>query len=315
MSTISIPNEIKELKLSVLYGGPSCEREISLISGKAVYDSLASLGLDVVLVDAMGDFLQTLKQNHVQMAFIALHGTFGEDGTVQKLLDEAGILYTGCGPKPSEIAFDKSKAQQLFKDGGVSVADFVVFYDRDAALKEIPFKGGMVVKPSKSGSSVGVTLLKGKDGYHEAIELAFKYSDSVIVEQFIHGRELTVGILGDEALPIVEVIAGREFYDFQAKYKDNQTKYEFPAKLSPKQAQLVTEQALLAYQTLGGEVMARVDIILDTNDKPYVLEANTIPGLTAKSLLPKAALAKGIQFDALCVRIIELSMDKTKVVP
>ncbi len=299
-------------KIAVLAGGPSCEREISLISGQAVYDALSALGYPVVMIDPMGDFMDTLKKENVSLVFIALHGTFGEDGTIQRLLEKEGISYTGPGPQASEIAFNKEAAQRLFHRHGILVPPLFVLTSKEDISKQPPFGFPLVVKPAKAGSSVGVSILRNPEGYAQACENAFQYSDVVLVEKYIRGRELTVGILGQEALPVVEVIADREFYDFQAKYKDSGTRYEFPARLTEAERHSVVETALSAYHALESEVMSRVDIILSEEDgQPYVLEVNTIPGLTPKSLLPKAASAAGVSFSELCVKIMGLS--KTRV--
>lgn len=300
-------------KIAVLAGGPSCEREVSLISGRSVHEALLSLGQPALLVDAVGDFMGTLVREDVSLAFIALHGTFGEDGTVQRLLEKEGILYTGPGPLVSERAFDKEISQGLFQKEGICVPSFGVLRSVSEGSKKAPIDFPLVVKPAKSGSSVGVSILKDPGEYKKACEEAFVYSDTVIVESYIPGRELTVGILGDEALPVVEVIAGREFYDYEAKYKDSTTRYEFPARLTQAEREIVTAEAMKAYHAIHGEVMSRVDIILGRDGKPYVLEVNTIPGLTPKSLLPKAAFAAGIHFPGLCARIIALSMEKMRI--
>lgn len=301
-------------KIAVLAGGPSCEREISLISGNAVQAALRERGYDAFLVDpdTRGDFSIDLKRRGVTAAFIALHGTFGEDGTIQKILERAGILYTGSGPEVSRLSFDKSLTQSLLKEKGVLVPDFTLV--RSGESSQPPFDVPLVVKPSTSGSSVGITILKDAADYARALNEAFKYSDTAVVERFILGRELTVGILDGRALPVVEVVAQRNFYDYEAKYKDNQTRYDAPAKLEPTEAASITAAALRAYQVIGCEVMARVDVILGTDGRPYVLEANTIPGLTGKSLLPKAAKAAGIEFPDLCVRILELSFKRQRVI-
>jgi D-alanine-D-alanine ligase len=295
-------------KIAVLAGGPSCEREISLISGKAVYDSLQQQGFTVLWVDAVGDFMRTLKEESVDLAFIALHGAFGEDGSVQKLLEKEGIAYTGPGVAMSERAFDKSKAQILFDQKGVRVPKFTILRSLPSPTAAPVCGLPCFVKPAQAGSSVGVSFVKQADEYYPALKKAFEYSDVVIVDEYVRGRELTVGILGDKALPIVEVVPKREFYDYEAKYGESGTEYIFPAKLTTQEAGLVSDMAIRAYQALGGEVMSRVDLILSQKGEPFVLEINTIPGLTPKSLLPKAAKACGLNFDQLCARIIDLSI-------
>mgnify|MGYP001574246707 CR=1 FL=1 len=295
-------------KVVVLAGGPSCEREISLISGKAVSDALVSKGIPAVMLDPMGDFLPDLKDRGPTIVFLALHGTFGEDGTIQKILEDEGIPYTGSGVAASEAAFDKSRAQDLFQKADIRIPEFITIEQTEPMVLPKKFSFPIIVKPAASGSSVGVSILFKQEDYEKAVFLAFQYSDRVLVEQYIQGRELTVGFLADKPLPVVEVIAQRKFYDYEAKYKDNATRYEFPAKLSVDEARLVSELASQAYRVLGCKVMARVDIIFAEDKKSYVLEVNTIPGLTHKSLLPKAASAAGIDFPELCVRILDLSM-------
>ncbi len=296
-------------KIVVLAGGTSCEREVSLVSGKAVCDALTQKGLNAILLDPVGDFEPQLRNQKPDFAFIALHGTFGEDGAVQKILDKEEIPYSGSGPEASAKAFDKAKAQAFFKDAGIDVADFAVL-DQSFGIRVpqgIPFP--LVVKPSAAGSSVGITLLQDAGMFEAAVKEAFKYSDKVLVEKYISGRELTVGILGDQTLPIVEIVSKRKFYDYQAKYGDSGTTYEVPAKIEPVLAQKIAQIALKAHRILGCEAMSRVDFILGEDGTPYLLEINTIPGLTGRSLLPKAAKAAGIDFGSLCVKIIELSLE------
>lgn len=305
-------NDLFKEKIAVLAGGPSCEREISLISGKAVFDALRGLGLSVFLLDPdpQGNFVQTLKAENTTFVFIALHGSFGEDGTIQRMLEEAQIPYTGSGVLASSLAFDKSKAQGLFAQAGLRIPEFWILKKPEDVQLIKPDFFPLVIKPASAGSSVGVHILPDPKGLEASAEDAFRYSETVLAERYILGRELTVGILDGKPLPIVEVIASQKFYDYKAKYQDNQTRYEFPARLKPEEVQKVSQAALLAYRAVGCEVMGRVDVILSREGTPYVLEINTIPGLTNKSLLPKAAQALGIDFPGLCVKIIELSTNR-----
>jgi len=295
-------------KIAVLAGGPSCEREISLISGQAVLEALTAKAISAVLLDPVGDFLSVLKKDNISMVFLALHGTFGEDGTIQRMLEEEGVIYTGTGIEASGIAFDKSRTQTLFQKAGIQIPEFVVLRKGESSSLPKNLSFPVVTKPSMCGSSVGISIVFDETDYEKAILEAFRYSDVVLIDRYIPGRELTVGFLGDESLPIVEVITQQKFYNYQAKYEDTGTRYEFPAKLTAKEARRITEMASKAYQVIGCEVMARVDVILGEDGEPYVLEVNTIPGLTGKSLLPKAALAAGIDFPALCVKILDLSL-------
>ena len=299
-------------KIAILCGGTSCEREISLVSGQAVFEAFSRLEIPAIQIDPKdGDFISTLKREAVTFAFIALHGTFGEDGTVQALLEEAQIPYTGSGIRASRNAFDKSIAQSFFQKAGIPVPSYKVLRKEDKDRRPDPIRVPFVVKPASSGSSVGVTIVTQAEDFGKALEEAFRYSDAALVEEYVAGRELTVGILGEEVLPIVEVIPGRAFYDYEAKYKDGGTRYEFPAKLDENRADRVRRLAWEAYACLGCEVMGRVDIIWGSGSGPVVLEVNTIPGLTGKSLLPKAAKARGIDFPELCVRILNLSKEKS----
>jgi D-alanine--D-alanine ligase len=301
-------------RVAVLAGGTSCEREVSLVSGRNVFEALHAKGLSVLWVDAVGDFMSRLKEENITIAFVALHGAFGEDGAVQRLLEKEGISYTGSDVRSSSLAFDKSKSQALFRRENILVPEFIVFENISQIQQKIPFDFPIVVKPAKAGSSVGVTVLTDCAGYEAACLDAFRYSDTILIERFIAGRELTVGILGEQPLPIVEVTVQRKFYDYEAKYGDSGTRYEVPAKLTPSQTEKITHEAMRAHEALGCRTMSRVDLILAPDDKAYVLEVNTIPGLTSKSLLPKAAASAGIDFSALCVRILTLALTERKVV-
>ena len=309
--------EFSNEKIAVLAGGPSCEKEISLRSGRNVMEALRSRGFSPlwVEVDSADGLLGTLRREKVTLAFIALHGTFGEDGTVQRLLEKEGILYTGPGPLASERAFDKAQSQTLFKNAGIRVPEFEVYGDisRVPDKPSLPFP--LVVKPARAGSSVGVTIVSRAPDLRKAAEEAFRYSDAILAERFIPGRELTVGVLGEQALPVVEVVVQREFYDYEAKYGDTGTRYEVPARLSEKEARTVVEESLKAHRTLGCEMMSRVDLMLAPDGKVYVLEVNTIPGLTSKSLLPKAAREAGIDFPELCVRILAMALARKRMAP
>lgn len=299
--------------IAVLAGGPSCEREVSLVSGRAVFDALRSKGIDAVIIDPADNVVDEIKKAGATAAFIALHGSFGEDGTIQKLLEEGGIAYTGSGVEASRRAFDKSIAQSVFKERGLRVPDFLVIRKGDSLPAENTLGYPLVVKPATCGSSVGISILKSGDLFREACAKAREYSDTILLERYIQGRELTVGLLGGQVLPAVEVVPLRSFYDYQAKYQDTGTRYECPAKLSASEAQTLKEMALESMRELGCSVLCRADFILAPDGRPYLLEVNTIPGLTGKSLLPKAAKAAGIDFPDLCVRILQLSLEKAKV--
>ncbi len=300
-------------KIAVLCGGRSCEREVSLVSGRAVVGALAAAGFEVISMDPADEgYLDALKRERPAIAFLALHGTYGEDGTIQRALEKAGIPYTGSGPEASERAFDKATTQTLLRQKGLPVPDFVILNSPADLSAAQSFGVPQVVKPARAGSSVGISIVQDPSDIAEACREAFRHSERVLVERYTPGRELTVGILGDEALPVGEIIPQRSFYDYQAKYGDSGTRYEFPARLSREKSDELRRLALAAHRAAGCEAMSRVDLMLSREERPYLLEINTIPGLTSKSLLPKAAGAAGIDFTGLCVKIIELSMTRAE---
>ena len=300
------------MKIAVLAGGSSCEREISLISGRAIFDALKNRGLNATLLDPGENFADHLKEWGTTIAFVALHGSFGEDGSVQRILEEAGIAYTGSRAEASARAFNKSVAQEIFKKENLNVPSFRVLKKSDPLPVLLASDYPLVVKPAACGSSIGISILTS-GGLEEACRKARDYSDTVLIERYVRGRELTIGILGDQALPPVEVIPLRSFYDTQAKYQDTGTRYECPARLTAAQEMDLREAAFKATRALGCEIMARVDFILGEDGAAYILEVNTIPGFTDKSLLPKAAKAAGIDFPDLCVRILQLSLERSQV--
>ena len=305
-------------RIGVLMGGSSSERKISLKSGKAVYDSLVSAGLDVVAIDITSDDLgltsKLILSKRIDVAFIALHGRFGEDGEIQYILEKLGIPYTGSGIKASRLALDKISSHHIFRIHGLAVPRYKVFdsLNRNFNFSLLnKFSYPLVVKPATHGSSIGLSIIENKHRLLKAMNLAFRFDDQIIVEEYIKGREMTVGILDDQTLPIIEIIPRRRFFDYQAKYKPGITRYIVPAKLDKKIAQGVSRAGLLAHNYLGCFGFSRVDMIL-RGSQPFVLEVNTIPGLTQMSLLPKAAKAVGINFDQLCIRLVKLAYERFK---
>lgn len=288
-------------------GGPGSERDVSLATGQGISKALRSLGVEVVDVDVRDENFALLDD--VDLAFIALHGTFGEDGQVQKILEDRGVAYTGEGIKGSELAFDKIRSKEKFRDYGVTTPE----WETVEAYRHPQMKLPIVVKPPRQGSTVGVFIVKQPEHLEQAIVDAAKYDRELLIEKFIPGREFTVGILGDKALPILEIIPKGGFYDFATKYPflNPQTgasaQHICPARIDPDKSKEIQELALGAFRALCLEVYARVDVILSENGEPFVLEVNTIPGMTEASLLPEAAAAAGINYVDLCVRIIELS--------
>jgi len=307
-------------KIGVLMGGPSAEREISFKSGKAVFDSLNNSGIDCVSIDIKTDNpeenTRVIRSQSIDCAFIALHGTYGEDGGIQKVLEELGIPYTGSDPQASSLAMDKAATHCLFESRGISVPKHIVISeDNRKDVKDISnkLKFPLVVKPSCQGSSVGLSIADNIDSLEKALLIAFGFGKNVIIEEYLSGREFTVGILDNKALPVVEIITKNRFFDYEAKYTYGMTQYIVPAQLDIRQNNILQDNALIAHRVLGCSGCSRVDIILDSNDIPYVLEVNTIPGLTGTSLLPKAAKAAGIDFSNLCLRLIELAYEKAQV--
>lgn len=306
--------------IGVLMGGYSSEREISLKSGKAVSESLQRQGFEVSSLDIVERQEERIKdfiaRAHLDAAFIALHGRLGEDGTIQTILDDLNIPYPGSGARASRLALDKAAAQDLFKKNGLNVPPYVTLCGREIArhediLRDIDFFP-VVVKPACEGSSIGITLVRERECLGAALRQAFEYGDKVLIEQYIQGKELTVGILEERPLPPVEIRHRRAFFDFTAKYSPGMTEYIVPAQISQESCALLQKAAAGAHRVLGCEDLSRVDFILSDEGTYYILEVNTIPGFTATSLLPKAARAAGIEFDQLCVRLMKAAYGKKK---
>ncbi len=293
-------------KIAVLKGGFSAEREVSLRTGAAVANALRVLGYQVDEVDVKEP--SVMLPRGCGAAFIALHGMFGEDGQVQEEMEAQGIVYTGCGASASRLAFDKADSKRAFEKAGVPSPAFQIVGRGERPSIPCPY----VVKPSRQGSSVGISQVHSMADMDNALEVAFRFDDVVVAEAFVRGRELTVGILGDEALPIVEIVPKQGEYNYDNKYTPGRTDYYCPAQLSAAVAARVQEVALAAHRALGCEVYSRVDVLLDADEKPWVLEVNTIPGMTETSLLPKAARAAGIEFGELCEKILEFSRQARK---
>jgi D-alanine-D-alanine ligase len=297
-------------KIAVLMGGPGAERDVSLATGKAIHKALTVAGYDAVTVDVTGTTVEIPQDT--DLAFNAIHGTFGEDGQLQDLLEARGIPYTGAGSASSKLAIHKSLAKERFVAASVPTARSETLSLSPGLLPHPTIKAPLVIKPPLEGSSVGIQIVKEQENVPSALlKAAEKYSE-VLIEEFIEGKELTVGILNGEPLPIVHIIPPDGDYDFSSKYPwlsgGKGSQYICPAELDEETTRSVQEAAVAAYKALGIEVYARVDVLLDKDNRPFVLEANTIPGMTETSLLPKAAAAGGIHFPALCQTIAELSL-------
>jgi D-alanine-D-alanine ligase len=302
---------MKRLKIAVLMGGPSAEREVSLKSGTAVANALATTGAKIVPIDIPETTFSI--PTDVDATFVALHGTFGEDGTLQRMLEDGGIAYTGSGPEASARAFDKIAAKMEFHATGIPTPKHEVFDRAHPDLSRLALLGfPLVVKPSRQGSSVGVSIVQHKTDLEEACQIAWRYDDRLLVEQFIAGRELTVGIFGGHALPVIEIHPKHDFFTYEAKYTKGQTEYLVPAPLDKNIEAEVKMLALRAHDCLGCRDLARVDLILTENGELFVLEVNTIPGFTETSLVPQAARAAGIEFPDLCARLVQMALARRK---
>lgn len=337
------------MNIAILLGGISTERDISLRSGLSVFNALTNLGNKVIAIDpAFGkngycytvneiqnlpklnqiENPQKMLKNYVeaisdsrlddyQVAFITLHGKYGEDGTIQSLLEMMGIAYTGSGVLPSALALDKNKSKIIFAFNGIRTPRWITLSKQEIGNYEIyeeirdEFGNSIVFKPNDQGSSVGTTIVfdGNLDLIHNACLEASKYSNTIIIERFIEGREITVGVLGDIALPIVEIVPESGFYDFEHKYTKGKTQYICPADLPEDISEFTKQMALTTFESIGGRGFARADFRLTEDGEPFILEINTIPGLTDLSLVPIAAKEIGIEFPELCKRIVELALD------
>lgn len=332
------------MKIAVLFGGTSAERDVSIASGAQVVKALREAGHDVVAVDTAGGVLDKAAEkklltsgvaleppeesdldimrsgntaailsapemNHVDVIFLALHGGTGENGTLQALLEMTGIPYTGSGPMASGVAMDKDMSKRIFLHADVPTPDWVLapFDSKDAAER---FAFPFIVKPNKQGSTVGLTIVRTIDEYDAAIEEAFRHDDEVIIEEFIAGRELTVPILGDEPLPVGEIIIEREIFDYETKYQAGMAEEIFPADLTGEETVRAQVLALRAHRALKLSGYSRVDFRLDKHGEMWCLEVNTLPGMTSASLFPKGAAAAGMGFAEVCEKICQLAIEE-----
>lgn len=297
--------ELKDKTIGILMGGLSPEREVSLISGNAVLEAVNRTGLKGIGIDVDRGIANTLEKNRIDLAFVALHGTYGEDGTIQGLLEYSRIPYTGSGVLGSALAYDKVKSKEIFNLNGIPTAPHQVFYRNRPAGRGRSIDLPVVVKPSNQGSSLGVSIVREEKAWEEALDLAFGYSEEVVVERFIEGRLLAIGMNGEQPMPIVHIRPKSGFYDYEAKYTAGRTEYFCPADLSPEETRRCQDTAVRVLRCLRGRGMPRVDVILDAGGIPQVLEMNTIPGLTPTSLLPMGAKEAGMDFDDLVVEILK----------
>lgn len=299
------------MKVGVVAGGISSERDVSLRSGQAVFNALKELGYNVVFIDAGIDLCEKIKIEKIDIAFLVLHGGWGENGAVQGMLEVMGIPYTGSGVLASALAMDKEASKKIFIYHDIPVPPFKVLSKKDyinSAFNLSSFSFPCVVKPAEEGSSIGVNIVKNEREFQDAIDEAFKFGKRVIIEKFIEGREIHIGVLGDKALGGVEVRPKKGFYSYEAKYTKGLTEYILPPEIDDALYEKLKDLGLRAHNALSCSGATRVDMIVDQQGNPYVLEVNTIPGMTETSLLPKIASLAGYDFKGLVKEILELSI-------
>ncbi|MCX6891963.1 MAG: D-alanine--D-alanine ligase [Verrucomicrobia bacterium] len=302
----------KKLKITVMLGGSGAEREVSLRSGAGVAQALRSLGHEVCEVDP--GLEKWVLPKGTEVVFLALHGTYGEDGTVQRRLEELGVPYTGCDPEASRIGFDKFLTKQRLVAAGIPTAR-VMLVDSPAASWPMGWNPPVVLKPARQGSSVGLQFVERVSDWAKALAEAMRFDSHVLMEEKIVGRECTVGILDNHPLPVVEVRPKTGVYDYQTKYSAGTTEYFCPAPFDEETTARIQAAGLGAFSAIGGRDYSRVDVIVKPGGEPVVLEINTLPGMTDSSLLPKAAAAAGIGYPDLCQRMVDLALNRSRKEP
>lgn len=310
------------LKIGVLMGGRSSERDVSLRTGAAIYNALQANGYSAVKIDVGFDVVERIKSAGIDLAFLALHGRYGEDGAIQGMLEMLDIPYTGSGVLASALAMDKIATKKMLLFAGLPTPRFLTISKLEAmaaglekiseqVLQEMGLP--LVIKAPTQGSTIGISFVKQRDELAEAFALAFNYDPAAMVEQFIEGVELTVSVLGNDdpvALPLIEIVSATGVYDYDAKYTTGMSEHIIPPRISAGEQNKIKDLAIRAYKAIGCRGLARVDFILEQSGSPYILEINTIPGMTATSLFPDAAKAAGIEFQDLIDRIIRLALEK-----
>lgn len=304
---------LKKEKIAVLLGGTSAEREVSLNSGKAVLEALLNQGYDAHPIDPKEYNVANLKKDGFHRVFNILHGRGGEDGTMQGLLEQIGLPYTGCGVMASALTMDKMRTKMLWKAFGLPVADMEVvtrqtFADLDPQVVVDKLGLPLMVKPSLEGSSVGLTKVKAMDELKSAVEYALKFDNTILIEEWLAGDELTVPVLDSQVLPAIRIVPEGEFYDYNAKYISDNTQYFCPAGLAPEREQELAILVKRAYEAVGCRGWSRIDVMCDAKGNFRLVEVNTNPGMTSHSLFPKSAASVGISFEQLVVKILELSV-------
>ena len=301
---------LKKIKIGVFRGGVSAEREISLESGEAVLKALLELGYNAVdcIIDSCDPLYikEIVSDNSLDLVFIALHGEFGEDGQLQSILEQIDVCYTGSGPSASYDAMNKLRTHEILEHRGIVMPSYQMLVEgQDYNLLAVDFP--CIVKPYLGGSSFGIRIVNSIEQLSEACSKALEFSDKIIIEEYIAGREFTVGVIDGEVLPVVEIKVATEFYDYQSKYQDERTQFIVPAQLAEEVTKELQTISLNVFDALGCKGAARIDIMLDVKSRPYVLELNSIPGMTSHSLLPLAATKNGLSFNDLCEKITRLS--------
>jgi D-alanine-D-alanine ligase len=307
MKAVSSMQILQGETITVLYGGTSSEREISLISGKAVIAALQELGAQVQVIDVTASFLTTqLPEIQGESVFIVLHGGHGENGTIQAALELAGLSFTGSGMAASAIAMSKLRTKQVWLATGISTPLYVLL-QADTSWDEVSAALGrkVIVKPACEGSSIGMSIASDENSFEKARALAFRYDSSVIAEQWIDGEEYTVAILGARALPVIRLKTDKAFYDFEAKYQSSTTQYLCPCGLDATEEQAMQQLALRAFHAIGGEGWGRIDVMRNRAGENFLLEVNTVPGMTDHSLVPMAAKVDGLDFNSLVLAILD----------
>ena len=304
---------LKQEKIAVLLGGTSAEREVSLNSGKAVLEALLNQGYDAHPIDPKEYNVANLKKDSFNRVFNILHGRGGEDGTMQGLLEQIGLPYTGCGVMASALTMDKMRTKMLWKAFGLPVADMEVvtretFADLDPKVVVDKLGLPLMVKPSLEGSSVGLTKVKAVDELKSAVEYALKFDNTILIEEWLAGDELTVPVLDSQVLPAIRIVPEGEFYDYNAKYISDNTQYFCPSGLTPEREQELALLVKRAYDAVGCRGWSRIDVMCDAKGDFRLVEVNTNPGMTSHSLFPKSAASVGISFEQLVVKILELSV-------
>lgn len=294
---------LKNKKIGVLYGGLSSEREISIKSGKSVLKALKQLGLNACAILVDKNAADKIKQAKIDIAFPVLHGTGGEDGTIQGLLEIMQIPYTGCGIFSSSASIDKNISKKLFRSEGLNTPDWFILKQFEPIPEKIKYP--IIVKPANGGSTIGISIASNYSSFLKAVKEAFKYDKLVLAEQFIKGKEITAAVLDGEVLPIIEIVPKGGFYDFKAKYQKGGSRHIIPARISSKAYAQAQKYALSVYKLFMCRSICRVDMIVDKSDKVWILENNTLPGMTNTSLLPDAAKYAGISFNEIVLKFLK----------